>query len=131
MTDQDLQRIAALEAELKSLRAEMQDFSYTVSHDLRASLRHIISYAQLVQEDAGPQLGAEVLQGLTVAQHGQRQVRTGHELQGIIVFGYLVGQAPDPMRLKLQVNAQRAAEVLKMKGQVFAQAQAALGIAHL
>ena len=59
MTDQDLQRIAALEAELKSLRAEMQDFSYTVSHDLRASLRHIISYAQLVQEDAGPLLPEE------------------------------------------------------------------------
>lgn len=59
MTDQDLQRIAALEAELKSLRAEMQDFSYTVSHDLRASLRHILSYAQLVQEDAGPLLPDE------------------------------------------------------------------------
>ncbi len=59
MTDKDTQRIAALEAELASLRAEMQDFSYTVSHDLRASLRHILSYAQLVQEDAGPLLPEE------------------------------------------------------------------------
>lgn len=59
MTDKDAQRIAALEAELASLRAEMQDFSYTVSHDLRASLRHITSYAQLVQEDAGPLLTEE------------------------------------------------------------------------
>lgn len=55
------QRIAQLEAELAAQRSEMQDFTYTVSHDLRASLRHIISYAHLVQEDAGPQLGAEVL----------------------------------------------------------------------
>lgn len=53
-------RIAALEAELAALRAEMQEFTYTVSHDLRAPLRHIVSYAQLVQEDAGPQLGTEV-----------------------------------------------------------------------
>ncbi len=59
MTDKDTQRIAALEAELAGLRAEMQDFSYTVSHDLRASLRHILSYAQLVQEDAGPLLPQE------------------------------------------------------------------------
>ena len=59
MTDTDAQRIAALEAELAGLRAEMQDFSYTVSHDLRASLRHILSYAQLVQEDAGPLLPEE------------------------------------------------------------------------
>ena len=59
MTDRDTQRIAALEAELVRLRTEMQDFSYTVSHDLRASLRHILSYAQLVQEDAGPLLPEE------------------------------------------------------------------------
>jgi signal transduction histidine kinase len=59
MTDKDPTRIAALEAELASLRAEMQDFSYTVSHDLRASLRHILAYTQLVQEDAGPLLPEE------------------------------------------------------------------------
>lgn len=53
-------RIAALEAELAALRAEMQQFTYTVSHDLRAPLRHITSFAQLVQEDAGPLLTAEV-----------------------------------------------------------------------
>lgn len=52
--------ITALQAELATLRAEMQEFAGTVSHDLRAPLRHILSYAQLVQEDAGPQLDAEV-----------------------------------------------------------------------
>jgi len=54
------ERVAKLEAELAAARREMQDFTYTVSHDLRAPLRHIVSYAQLVQEDAGPQLNAEV-----------------------------------------------------------------------
>ena len=53
-------RIAALEAELAAVRAEMQQFTYTVSHDLRAPLRHITAFAQLVQEDAGPLLTAEV-----------------------------------------------------------------------
>ncbi len=61
MQEAEPSRVAALEAELAALRAEMQDFSYTVSHDLRASLRHILSYAQLVQEDAAPLLPAETL----------------------------------------------------------------------
>jgi len=52
-------RIAELEAELAALKREMRDFTYVVSHDLRAPLRHIVSFAQLVQEEAGPQLGSE------------------------------------------------------------------------
>ncbi len=53
-------RIAELEAELAAVRREMQEFTSAVSHDLRAPLRHIVSFAQLVEEDAGPQLSAEV-----------------------------------------------------------------------
>lgn len=56
----DLQaRITQLEAELAAAQREMQDFSYAVSHDLRAPLRHIVSYAQLLQEDAAAQLDDE------------------------------------------------------------------------
>ena len=52
-------RIAVLEAELAAVRAEMQAFTATVSHDLRAPLRHITSFAQLLQEEAGSALGDE------------------------------------------------------------------------
>ena len=58
----DLQdRIAQLEAELAAQRREMQEFTSAVSHELRAPLRHIVSYAALVKEDAGLQLGVQVL----------------------------------------------------------------------
>lgn len=60
MSESSEAHIAALQAELQAMRAEMQDFTYTVSHDLRASLRHILAYAELVQEDAGDQLNEEV-----------------------------------------------------------------------
>ena len=53
------QRIAGLEAELAAAHAEMQAFTATVSHELRAPLRHITSFAQLLQEEAGPALGME------------------------------------------------------------------------
>ncbi|MBI2750245.1 MAG: two-component sensor histidine kinase [Burkholderiales bacterium] len=65
MADSTQDPPAGLQAELAAVRAETQEFMATVSHDLRAPLRHIVSYAQLVQEDAGPQLDAEVQGFLT------------------------------------------------------------------
>jgi light-regulated signal transduction histidine kinase (bacteriophytochrome) len=42
-----------LEHQLAAAQAELVDFAYTVSHDLRANLRHISAYAGLVREDLG------------------------------------------------------------------------------
>ncbi|MDT8992688.1 ATP-binding protein [Curvibacter sp. APW13] len=53
------ERIAALESQVAALERELQDFTYTVSHDLRAPLRHIVSFAKLVQMESADQLDAE------------------------------------------------------------------------
>ncbi|MDD2925712.1 ATP-binding protein [Rhodoferax sp.] len=45
------EQLARLQDELAAARAELQEFTYTVSHDLRAPLRHITSYVQVIQED--------------------------------------------------------------------------------
>ncbi|MBK7002065.1 MAG: two-component sensor histidine kinase [Rhodoferax sp.] len=85
------QRIAALEAQLAALRAEMQEFTYTVSHDLRAPLRHIMAYAQLVQEDAAEQLSAEVQGFLITITDSARHM--GVLLDGLTALSRL-GVAP-------------------------------------
>jgi light-regulated signal transduction histidine kinase (bacteriophytochrome) len=91
MDTPDRERIAQLEAELQALRAEMQDFTYTVSHDLRASLRHVSSYVQLVQEDAGEQLNPQVQGFLTTAVDAAHHM--GRLMDGLMELSRL-GSAP-------------------------------------
>lgn len=84
-------RITALEAELAELRAEMQEFTATVSHDLRAPLRHIVSYTQMVQEDAGPLLTGEVQEFLATITSSARHM--GLLLDGLTALSK-VGSVP-------------------------------------
>ena len=103
-------RIAALEAELAAVRAEMQDFTATVSHDLRAPLRHIVSYVQLVQEDAGPQLDAEVQSFLVTIVDSARHM--GVLLDGLSELSR-VGTQPLALELvSLQVLVQEVCDSL-------------------
>lgn len=98
------QRIAELEAELAAQRSEMQDFTYTVSHDLRASLRHIISYAHLVREDAGPQLDAEVQGFLTT-------IADSAKYMGVLMDGLMELSRLGTLQLSMaEVSLQNAVE---------------------
>lgn len=46
-------------ADLARSNAELQDFAYLASHDLKEPLRGISSYAEFLLEDYGPQLGEQ------------------------------------------------------------------------
>jgi PAS domain S-box-containing protein len=67
------ERVSQRTGELEHANRELEAFSYSVSHDLRAPLRAMIGYSQMLLEDYGPSLPSEGLRLVkTIGQSGKR-----------------------------------------------------------
>ena len=78
------QKVANRTDQLVAANKEMESFSYSVSHDLRAPLRGIIGFANILEEDFGPQMTMEALRILTVIKDNTS--RMGQLIDDLLMF---------------------------------------------
>ena len=67
-------RVAERTAQLKEANLELESFTYSVAHDLRAPLRHIAGFSGILMEECGPVLNAEAQRYLHRIQEGTRKM---------------------------------------------------------
>jgi PAS domain S-box-containing protein len=78
------QRVAERTVELQTANSEMEAFSYSVSHDLRAPLRHVLGFMDLLQEGAGPSLSEQSL--FQIKKIFQAVKRMGNLIDDLLAF---------------------------------------------
>jgi len=68
------QRVAERTAQLETANKELEAFSYSVSHDLRAPLRHISGFSRMLTEEFGPTLDPGALHYVARIQKGTQEM---------------------------------------------------------
>lgn len=81
------QRVTDRTAQLSSVNKELEAFSYSVSHDLRAPLRAIAGFANLLIEDHGEDLNKEAQRKLKVVVDESH--RMGSLIDDLLAFSRL------------------------------------------
>jgi light-regulated signal transduction histidine kinase (bacteriophytochrome) len=85
-------RVGERTAQLEASNKELESFSYSVSHDLRAPLRAVHGYARMLEEDYAARLDEEGRRLLSVVRASS--TRMGQLIDDLLAFSRLGRQAP-------------------------------------
>jgi PAS domain S-box-containing protein len=108
------QRVSLRTAELATANKELETFTYTVSHDLKAPLRGIDGYSRLLLEQYQAQLNDEGRLFLNNVRHGVEQM--GLLIEDLLAYSRmerrsLVGQSVNLARLVASILDERRKDI--------------------
>jgi signal transduction histidine kinase len=86
------QRVAQRTGELDATNKELEAFTYSVAHDLRAPLRHIQGFSNVLMESLGPQLEPDAKKHLDHIVEGTQQM--GRLIDDLLSLARLGRQEP-------------------------------------
>jgi PAS domain S-box-containing protein len=111
------ERVRVRTTELQEANRDLESFSYSVSHDLRAPLRSILGYTQILNQDYGPTLPGE---GQKLLERVRNSAKRMNELiENLLAFSQIGTGKPKRQRL-VDMHAEVAGlvEELDLRGKV-------------
>ena len=105
------QRVIERTAQLEAANRELESFSYSVSHDLRAPLRAIDGFSRIIQSDFAQDLPAEAARLLGYVRSNARHM--DHLIEDLLNFSRLIRQ---PLNKQTIDTAALVADVLETFG---------------
>ncbi|MDX1952926.1 MAG: PAS domain-containing protein [Verrucomicrobiota bacterium] len=107
------QRVLDRTVELAAANRELEAFAYSVSHDLRAPLRHIQAYTQILQEDFSKEIPPAALQHLN--RIGKSTSNLGQLVDDLLNLARLGRQELKRAKCDLNIIVQEVREELEQE----------------
>jgi PAS domain S-box-containing protein len=122
------QRVETRTAELAAANRELEAFSYSVSHDLRAPLRAIDGFSRIVMEDYGAALCPDATDYLAEVRRSTR--RMGELVDDLLVFSRLGRQLLRRQRVDADAQMREAFSTVRAAADDVAGRRLELTVAH-